>query len=174
MEVAGIQLKESSFTKVTKDMWSKMSDDQQADALLSAVKDPDEAERFIGSEWEALPSQVTSNMHVYNGGLNESIMKNRTTKQRLMELAGVDNQASGFQVDDLVYNTRTKTVGIVRMGEERGEVKTDADGNVDVDELEMFNPINNPSHQNAKVAPSTEKEVSKRGLFNPFKQMSEL
>ena len=75
MEVAGIQLKESSFTKVTKDMWSKMSDDQQADALLSAVKDPDEAESLIGSEWEALPSQVTSNMHVYKGGLNEAAVE---------------------------------------------------------------------------------------------------
>ena len=75
MEVAGIRLKESSFTKVTKDMWSKMSDDEQADALLSAVKDPDEAESLIGSEWEALPSQVTSNMHVYNGGLNEAAVE---------------------------------------------------------------------------------------------------
>ena len=75
MEVAGIELKESSFTQVTKDMWSKMSQDEQADALLSAVKDPDEAESFIGSEWESLPSQVTSNMHVYNGGLNEAAVE---------------------------------------------------------------------------------------------------
>lgn len=29
----------------------------------------------------------------------------KISKQRLMELAGIDNQASGFQVDDLVYNT---------------------------------------------------------------------
>jgi hypothetical protein len=33
-------------------------------------------------------------------------------------------------VDKVVYNTRTKTVGIVRMADERGETKTDADGNV--------------------------------------------
>jgi len=97
----------------------------------------------------------------------------KLSKKRLMELAGVNNQASGFQVDDLVYNTRTKTVGIVRVGEERGEVKTDADGNVNASELEIFNPYKNPSHQNAKVAPSTEREVSERGLFNPFKQTSE-
>jgi len=75
MEVAGIQLKESSFTKVTKDMWSKMSEDEQADALLSAVKDPDEAESLIGFEWEDLPSQVMSNMHVYKGGLNEATIE---------------------------------------------------------------------------------------------------
>jgi len=75
MEVAGIQLKESSFTKVTKDMWSKMSEDEQAHAVLSAVKDPDEAESFIGSEWESLPSQVSNNMHVYKGGLNEATIE---------------------------------------------------------------------------------------------------
>jgi hypothetical protein len=75
-----------------------------------------------------------------------------------------------FKVDDLVYNKRTKTVGIVRMGDDKyGEVKTDADGNVDVDELEIYNPIKNKQHQNAKAAPSTVKEVDKRGLFNPFK-----
>jgi hypothetical protein len=56
-------------------MWSKMSEDEQAAALLTAVKDPDEAESFIGSKWEALPSQVTSNMHVYNGGLNEAAVE---------------------------------------------------------------------------------------------------
>jgi phosphoribosylformylglycinamidine (FGAM) synthase-like amidotransferase family enzyme len=35
-----------------------------------------------------------------------------------------------FEVDEVVYNKRTKNVGIVRIAEERGEVKTDADGNV--------------------------------------------
>ena len=79
-----------------------------------------------------------------------------------------------FKVDDLVYNKRTKTVGIVRMGDDKyGEVKTDADGNVNVDELEKYNPIKNKHQNNAKVAPSTEKEVSKRGLFNPFKNESQ-
>jgi hypothetical protein len=75
MEVAGIQLKESSFTKVTKDMWSKMSDDERANALLTAIKDPDEAESFIGSEWEALPTKATGYMHVYEGGLNEAAIE---------------------------------------------------------------------------------------------------
>ena len=78
-----------------------------------------------------------------------------------------------FKKDDLVYNTRTKTVGIVRMGDDKyGEVKTDADGNVNVDELEKYNPIKHKHQQNAKVAPSTEKEVNNRGLFNPFKAES--
>ena len=78
-----------------------------------------------------------------------------------------------FKKDDLVYNTKTKTVGIVRMGDDKsGEVKTDADGNVNVDELEKYNPIKHKHQQNAKVAPSTEKEVNSRGLFNPFKSES--
>ena len=78
-----------------------------------------------------------------------------------------------FKVDDLVYNKKTKTVGIVRIGDDKyGEVKTDADGNVNVDELEKYNPIKHKHQQNAKVAPSTEKEVNNRGLFNPFKAES--
>ena len=78
-----------------------------------------------------------------------------------------------FKVDDLVYNKRTKTVGIVRMGDDKyGEVKTDADGNVSVDELEKYNPIKFKHQSKAKVAPSTQNEVSKRGLFNPFKSES--
>ena len=78
-----------------------------------------------------------------------------------------------FEVDDLVYNKRTKTVGIVRLGDDtQGEVKTDADGNVNVDELEKYNPIKFKHQTKAKVAPSTEKEVNSRGLFNPFKNES--
>ena len=85
---------------------------------------------------------------------------------------GVVNEGK-FKKDDLVYNKRTKTVGIVRIGDDKhGEVKTDADGNVDVDELEKYNPIKFKHQSNAKVAPSTEKEVNSRGLFNPFKNES--
>ena len=74
-----------------------------------------------------------------------------------------------FEVDDLVYNKKTKTIGIVRLGDDKfGEVKTDADGNVGVDDLEIFDPKKS-SHSKAKVAPSTEKEINSRGLFNPFK-----
>ena len=79
-----------------------------------------------------------------------------------------------FKKDDLVYNKRTKTVGIVRdvFKDGGGDLRTDADGVVNIDELEKYNPIKNKHQNNAKVAPSTEKEVSKRGLFNPFKNES--
>jgi hypothetical protein len=71
-------------------------------------------------------------------------------------------------VDKVVYNTRTNTVGIVRMADERGETKTDADGNVNTSELEPYNPTKYPHQKDAKVAPSTQKEVDARGLWNPF------
>jgi hypothetical protein len=71
-------------------------------------------------------------------------------------------------VDKVVYNTRTKSVGIVRLPLERGEVKTDADGNVNADELEPYNPMRYPHQKDAKVAPSTQKEVDARGLWTPF------
>ena len=38
--------------------------------------------------------------------------------------------------------------------------------------MEKYNPIKFKHQTKAKVAPSTEKEVSKRGLFNPFKNES--
>ena len=71
-------------------------------------------------------------------------------------------------VDKVVYNTRTKNVGIVRLADERGETKTDADGNVNTSELEPYNPTKYPHQKDAKVAPSTQKEVDSRGLWNPF------
>jgi len=74
--------------------------------------------------------------------------------------------ADDLAVDKVVYNTRTKTVGIVRLPLERGEVKTDADGNVNADELEPYNPTKYPHQKDAKVAPSTQKEVDKRGLMD--------
>ena len=75
-----------------------------------------------------------------------------------------------YKKDDLVYNNRTETVGIVRIGDDgSGEVKTDADGNVNVDELEDYMPFKY-NYKNAKIAPSTKKEVIKRRLFYPFNE----
>ena len=94
-------------------------------------------------------------------------------KKRFIKKVKESVNEGKFKKDDLVYNTRTKTVGIVRLGDDKyGEVKTDSDGNVDVDELEKYNPIKHKHQQNAKVAPSTEKEINNRGLFNPFKAES--
>ena len=76
-------------------------------------------------------------------------------------------------VDSVVYNKRTKTVGIVRLGDERGETKTDADGNVNTSELEPYNPMKFPYQKDAQVAPSTKKEIESIKLFNPFSQKND-
>ena len=78
--------------------------------------------------------------------------------------------SSDMGVDSVVYNKRTKTVGIVRLGDERGETKTDADGNVNTSELEPYNPMKYPHQKDAQVAPSTKKEIDSRGLWKPFAQ----
>jgi hypothetical protein len=83
---------------------------------------------------------------------------------------GSKSTPSKMGVDSVVYNKRTKTVGIVRMADERGETKTDADGNVNTSELEPYNPMKYPHQKDAQVAPSTQKEVDKRGLYKPFAQ----
>ena len=77
-------------------------------------------------------------------------------------------ETAKFQVDDVVYHKGHNTIGIVRIGESRGEVKTDADGNVDVDELQYYNPLKHEEHKNAKIAPSTKKEIEERMLWKPF------
>jgi hypothetical protein len=79
-------------------------------------------------------------------------------------------ETAKFQVDDVVYHKGHNTIGIVRIEESRGELKTDADGNVNVDELEYYNPLKHESHKNAKIAPSTLKEIEKRRLWNPFSE----
>jgi hypothetical protein len=77
-------------------------------------------------------------------------------------------ETAKFQVDDVVYHKGHNTIGIVRLEEERGELKTDADGNVNVDELEYYNPLKHEAHKNAQIAPSTKKEIEARMLWKPF------
>jgi len=50
--------------KVSKKEWESMNDDKRMDALLSAIKDPDEAEKYVESKWDDLPPTVTQNMRV--------------------------------------------------------------------------------------------------------------
>jgi hypothetical protein len=88
--------------------------------------------------------------------------------------ANAEAPKNDMGVDSVVYNKRTKTVGIVRLGDERGETKTDADGNVNTDELEPYNPMKYPHQKDAKVAPSTSKEIDSRGLWKPFSQKKEV
>ena len=50
--------------RVTKADWEKMDDDEKETALLSAYKDPDEAMKYIDSEWKDLKSVATQNMRI--------------------------------------------------------------------------------------------------------------
>jgi hypothetical protein len=90
-------------------------------------------------------------------------------KKNFAKGGGVSEHESKFEVDDVVYNKKTKTIGIVRIEDDKhGEVKTDADGNVDVDDLEHYNPLKYAYQGKADVAPSTKKEIEERMLWKPF------
>tara|TARA_Y100000389_G_scaffold94946_1_gene91621 strand:- start:1555 stop:2637 length:1083 start_codon:yes stop_codon:yes gene_type:complete len=56
-----VKLKEG---RVTKADWEKMDNDEKEIALLSAYKDPDEAMKYIDSEWKDLKSVATQNMRI--------------------------------------------------------------------------------------------------------------
>ena len=58
--------------RVTKPMWDKMDGDARVNVVLTAVKDPDEAEQYFETEWEDLPSEVTQNIYLWEGKLNEA------------------------------------------------------------------------------------------------------
>jgi hypothetical protein len=52
--------------RVGKYTWSFMSDDERMDALLSVVKDPDEAVKYIELDWDDLPSRINpQNMRIF-------------------------------------------------------------------------------------------------------------
>jgi len=56
---------EARNKKVTKQMWNKMSDEKRFDALLSVVKDPDDAEKYVEFDWNDLPSGFERDMTLY-------------------------------------------------------------------------------------------------------------
>ena len=61
---------EARSKKVDKKMWNKMSDEKRFDALLSVVKDPDDAEKYIDSRWEDLPSGFERDMILFEKRIN--------------------------------------------------------------------------------------------------------
>lgn len=64
------RVNEARNKKVTKQMWRKMSDDKRFDALLSVVKDPDDAEKYVEFDWNDLPSGFERDMTLYEGRIN--------------------------------------------------------------------------------------------------------
>jgi len=79
----GLELQESVNEKKSKEVTKKMWDKEWAlkgtkqgiedniakreNALLSAFKDPDDAENWFDKKWDQLPPQATSNMTIYEG-----------------------------------------------------------------------------------------------------------
>ena len=91
-----------------------------------------------------------------SGWKNESV--NEQTERQKSEIQYVPN----FKVGDVVFNKQENTIGIVRMVDDTyGEVRTDADGMVDIDNLEHYDKTNS-IHKKAHIAPSTKKEIDSR------------
>ena len=66
---------EAKIKKVDKSKWNKMKFDDRVTALLSVVKDPDDAEEYAESNWEDLPSGFERDMVIYESveeSVNES------------------------------------------------------------------------------------------------------
>jgi hypothetical protein len=68
------------------------------------------------------------------------------------------SQDKEFKVGDIVANSESRWIGIVRSEPDRGELRTDADGMVDIRSLEIYD-ANNKTHASYHIAPSTKKEM---------------
>ena len=79
--------------------WNFMNDDQRMDALLSTIKDPDEAEQYIESEWDDLPPAVTQNMRLES--INEGGMKiNKNARRKVRPHGNVSAGNVAIRFDD--------------------------------------------------------------------------
>ena len=56
---------EAKLKKVTKQMWTKMNDEQRVNALLTFFKDPNDAEKYFDSDWNNLPSGADGGMYIF-------------------------------------------------------------------------------------------------------------
>ena len=80
-------------------------------------------------------------------------MKNKTSAE--IEFA----KGGKIGVGSVVANTKHKTIGIVRdYYEKYGDARTDADGMVNISDLEAYNP---KKHKNYSIAPSTKYEIER-------------
>lgn len=131
--------------------------DEKIQKLVQAANSTNEAARTIG----------TSKLAEMGLDKDGNPLKKEEPKARKTPAA---KKATIFKVDDVVYNKKFDTIGIVRIAEEKGEVKTDADGNVGVNTLELYNPKENKKHLKAKIALSTRKEIEDRRLLRGYKK----
>jgi len=71
-KIVNESINEARSKKVTKQMWDKMDDDTKIDALLSVVKDPDDAEKYFDKKWDELPSGFERDMTIDESVVNEA------------------------------------------------------------------------------------------------------
>ena len=85
--------------KIGKLSWKFMNDDERMDALLSTIKDPDEAGQYIDSEWDDLPPAVTQNMRLES--INEGGMKiNKNARRKVRPHGNVSAGSVAIRFDD--------------------------------------------------------------------------
>ena len=78
-------INEAKLTKVTKQMWDEMDEDERVDALLTAYKDPNDAEKYFDTKWEDLPTVATQNMAVISeiGMFMDPVGYDKNAKSRI-------------------------------------------------------------------------------------------
>ena len=79
---------EAKPKKVTKQMWAKMSEYQKMDALLTVIKDPDKAEKFLDKKWNQLPSGFERDM------MSESVNEAQLQDLPIKSLLGLGAKAT--------------------------------------------------------------------------------
>ena len=74
------KVNEARAKKVTKQMWKRMNDDKRFDALLSVVKDPDDAEEYVEYKWKNYLVALNIKWYYLNYHLHKTVQKIRMVK----------------------------------------------------------------------------------------------
>ena len=119
---------EARSKKVTKQMWAKMDDDKRIDALLSVVKDPDEAEKYFDKKWNDLPSGFERDMTIYESVNEEQIdeklitFSNRAPYGQIVFMAGGAGSGKGFAIDNFIDSAGFKVRDVDEMKKSVGKL----------------------------------------------------
>ncbi len=154
--------------KTPEEVWGAWSSRQR----IHFLDDHDERininNKNLGNDFIEIKS-INWYTHLYRE-LPEAIQKSlqdHLTEGQYKKGGSIYAKGKQIEVDDVVYNKRLNTIGIVRdiyPGQEYlGEVKTDSDGNVYVSDLELYD-VKKPAHTRAEIAPSTKIEINDRKL----------
>ena len=85
--------------KIGKLSWMFMNDDDRIEALMSVIKDPDDVEQYIESDWDDLPPAVTQNMRLES--INEGGMKiNKNARRKVRPHGNVSAGSVAIRFDD--------------------------------------------------------------------------